>query len=326
MAKRTFGWCFIGAGKITERVLKDFPLMDGAFLATVYSRTPENAKRTAALAGARACATLEEAVSDPAVQAVYVATTNNMHKEHTLAALRLGKPVLCEKPFALNRAEAQEMIALAHAKNLYLMEAMWTRFNPVIQKGLAWIAEGRIGAVRGMSADFAFQMAKDGPARIQQRAYGGGGLLDLGVYTLALTQFVFGRKPSKISAVGALTDEAVDAQCAMTLQYDDGAIARLFASIEVSSGNDAIIYGEKGKITFPGFVFANTVLLEAGADKDSFSIEKPDDGYHFEFNAVMADILAGRLENEWITHQYTLDLMEIMDTVRSQIGVRYEGE
>lgn len=320
-----FGWCFIGSGGITQQVLADFPLMEGAYLASVYSPTFAKAKRLADQHEARAYETLEAAVDDPDVKAVYIATTNNAHKAHTLAALKRGKPVLCEKPFALSRAESVEMITLARQQGCYLMEAMWTRFNPVIDQAIRWVQEGRIGRVRAMEADFAVQAGGGISPRIAKNAYGGGSLLDLGVYPLSLAQFIFDAMPDQIRAVGTLTPERVDSQCAITLRYPGGAIARLYSSVEAAAGDDAVIYGEQGTIALPDFVWGKRAELTTPSGNEVFEIEKPTDGYHYEFNAVMEDIRAGRMENGWVSHAHTLRVMEIMDAIRDEIGLQFDS-
>lgn len=323
---RSFGWCFVGSGRITRRVLKDMPYMKGSYVATVYSRRFESAQALAEEAGAQAFETFEEAVSHPEVKAVYVATPNQMHAPGTLAALKLGKPVLCEKPFAINRAEAAQVIDYAKAHNLFVMEGMWTRFRPVTEKVLAWIAEGRIGTVLGMDANFAF--AGD-QANMAQRMYdlelGGGALLDLGVYPLSLAQFVFGGKPSKIAAMAQFFEGGADAQTSITLQYANGAIARLFCAATVAGGRDAVIYGDKGVIRIENFVFSETAVLE-GRDGKPIETYEPGgqgEGFRSEFDAFMQDVLAGRTENALVTHQHTLDIMETLDTIRGQIGLTF---
>lgn len=329
MEDKRFGWCFVGSGNITRRVLKDFAFMDGAYVASVYSKRLESAQAFAELAGAKAYADIEAAITAPGVDAVYVATPNSVHAEHALAAIRLGKPVLCEKPFAMNRREAGAVIGAAREAGLYLMEGMWTRFHPVIRQALAWIREGRIGRVLSLEADFAVSMPPSAPVRIFDRSLGGGGLLDLGVYTTALAQFVFGEKPEKIDAMGTSTPQGVDDQCAMLFQYADGAIARTFASMVVPKGDEAAIYGERGVIRLPHFVFGERAVLRPydGSEEEEVQTTRGGvDGYEYQFIAVMEDIRAGRLENGWVTHQHTLDVMDTLDAVRAKIGLTFPAD
>lgn len=328
MSERQFGWCFIGSGRITGRVLKDFAYMPKARVVSVYSAHFDNAQAFAAQAGAAAYRTIEEAVTAPGVDAVYVATPNASHAENTLAAIRLGKPVLCEKPFAMNRKEAEGMIMAARDAGVYLMEGMWTRFHPAIRRAMEWIAQGRIGQVTSLQASFAARMPDNAPRRVFVNSLGGGGLLDLGVYTTALSQFVFGVKPARIDAMGTFTDEQVDDQCAMLFQYASGAIARTFSAMTVPEGNTATIYGETGRIELPRFVFGDEAILRPyDGPEEVFAGQKGGvDGFEHEFSAVMEDIRAGRLENALVPHQFTLDVMETLDTVRQKIGLAYPAD
>ncbi|MFV0400653.1 MAG: Gfo/Idh/MocA family oxidoreductase [Oscillospiraceae bacterium] len=322
MSDKTFGWCFIGAGGLVPRVMADFGYTKSGYLATMYSRTKSSTDALTARYGGRSCSTIEEAILDPNVQAVYVVTPNSVHREHTLKALELGKPVLCEKPFAMNVRETKEMLALAKEKGLFLMEGMWTRFNPAIRQALAWVREGRIGRVLSLSADFA-SLASDG--RVFQLELGGGGQVDVGVYTVAFAQFVFGEKPVRVEAVAQMTDSGVDGQCAVTFQYADGAVARLYSAIQVQTPHDAWIYGEKGMIRLPKFWAPDTAELLVDSQKEVFESHKQGEGFQYEFDAAMEDILAGRLENELVSHAYTLQVMELLDEIRGKIGLRYPG-
>ncbi|MDL2317522.1 Gfo/Idh/MocA family oxidoreductase [Eubacteriales bacterium OttesenSCG-928-A19] len=327
MAQGRFGWCFIGSGRIVERVLKDLPYSQGAYVATVYSPNYAHAQAFAQKAGAIACKSLEEAVSHPDVRAVYVGTPHAVHMENTIAALELGKPVLCEKPFALNRRESQAMIDAARASSLYLMEGMWMRFNPAIRKALSWIESGRIGRVLGMRAEFAFRYSDGAPERLVSLSLGGGALLDVGVYTVALSRFVFGAQPTALDATATFRPSGVDGQCALTLCYDDSAIARLYASLDVSTPNDAHIYGDKGSIYIPDFALPErATLIPFSGDPEVYESGKPGEGFQYEFDAVMEDILAGKLENALVSHQYTLDVMETLDATRARIGLVYPQE
>lgn len=318
-----FGWCFIGAGRIAERVLADFPRAQGAYLASVHAGHIESARALALRHGAKAYEAFDDAVLDPAVQAVYIATPHMLHAKQAIDVLRLGKPVLCEKPIAMNLRETQAMIGVSRDAGQYLLEGMWTRFNPVIRQVIDWIAQGRIGRVRMLEAAFATRIKGDQPARLFDPAMGGGALLDIGIYTLALARFIFGAKPDAIDAQATMTDSGVDAQCAMTLRYGNDALARLYTAIRVDAPSDAVIYGEKGRIVIPRFALAERATLTTAEGSECFAPEKVGEGFEHEFIAAMEDIRAKRLENALVSHRVTLDVMEMMDAVRAKIGMRF---
>lgn len=324
---QSFGWCFVGAGRIAERVVADFPYADHAYVASVYAREgSKTARAFAEKTGATAYETLDAALLDPFVRGVYVATPNDTHRLYAEAALRCGKAVLCEKPFALSAAQARSMIALAREQGVYLMEGMWTRFNPAIRQALRWLEGGRIGRVRMLQADFSFAAGQDAPSRLFDLAQGGGGLLDVGVYTLALARMVFGRQPDAIKATADFAPSGVDAQCAMLLRYGDGAIAQLYAGLELKTAGDALIHGEHGTIRIPGFAMPKQAILTTPGGTETYDAHRRGEGFQYEFNAVMADVRAGKLENSLVTHAFTLDVMETLDAVRARIGLRFPQE
>jgi predicted dehydrogenase len=314
-----FGWCFIGAGSITARVMKDFPHTAGSFAATVWSRSFEKAQAFAERYGARACQTAEEAIADPRVRGVYVATPHPFHREYTLLALKQGKAALCEKPLAMNRAEAEEMVSTARERGVYLMDGLWTRHNPVIKRVLSWIREGRIGAVRSLNAAFSFYHPFDPASRLHAPELGGGALLDVGVYVIALARFIFQSPPVSFSAAADFSSLGVDNLCAMQFKYGDGAIARLFSGIAASEPQDACIAGEGGHITIPKFWAPHSARLQSPEGEEIFEAAFPGEGFQFEFDAAAADVLAGKTENSLLPHRLSLDIMEVLDRVRERI-------
>lgn len=320
-----FGWCFIGSGNITRRVMADMGKTRGGYLAAVYSRRLENAEKLAAEHGAKAYDDLQQALRDPNVRAVYVATPHTLHDRYAMEALRAGKPVLCEKPFTLNSAQAREVFSLAQEAGLYIMEGMWTRFNPAVERALDWVRQGKIGRVLSLSASFAGRW-EDESSRVFLPDLGGGALLDVGVYTVAFSQFVFGGLPEDIQAMARLNPGGVDVQCALQLRYPGGATSRLFSAVEVETEHDACIYGETGRIRVPKFWSPDSAELIINGETETFQFQKAGEGFQFEFDAVMDDIRAGRLENDKINHRFTLDVLGIMDEARHQVGVVYPQE
>lgn len=320
-----FGWCFIGAGGIVKRVMPEMQKTNGGFLASIYSPTFSHAEEIAKKYGAKAYHSAEEALSDPNVRAAYIATPHTNHMDSTILAIKMGVPTVCEKPFAVNLSQARSMINEAKARKVYLMEGMWTRFNPIFKEILKWIQDGHVGRVRSFVANMASRQVFDPSNRVFDINRAGGYLLDVGVYMVAASQFVFGDKPDRISAMGELAFSGVDRMCAIHLGYKNG-ISRLFTSSAVSGGGDAIVYGEKGDIFISNFAapISAKLVSDSGEETNASAVlSYIDEGFSYEFDAVMEDIREGRLENEYITHAYTLEVMEILDTVRGQINLRY---
>ena len=315
MALNDFGWCFIGSGAITKRVLNDIlQYSKGSYPAAVYSQTYANARRFAKEYGCAAYESAEEALADTNVRAAYVCTTNPSHKKYTVMALNKGIPVLCEKPAALNASETGEMIEAAERGNTYFMEAMWTRHNPVIKQVITWVEQGRIGAVRSVNASFSFSHPYDPHTRLFDPGCGGGALLDVGVYTVAFAQFIFSDMPVSVKTFADFTPSGVDAVNALLFKYANGAVARLFSGITADEPNDATIAGENGYIFIPHFWAPKKAVLAVKNEAEQiFDGRFQGEGFQFEFDAAKEDILAGRKENALVTHAHTLRVMELID-------------
>ena len=266
-------------------------------------------------------------VSDPDVDAIYVATPHPFHKDCTILCLKAGKAVLCEKPFAVNVAQVKEMIACARECEQFLMEAIWTRFLPVIVKVREWLAEGAIGEPRMLTADFGFRAGLDPEGRLFDPELAGGGLLDVGVYTIAMAYMVFGGAPAKITSLAHIGETGVDEQAAMLLGYDAGQIALLSCAVRTNTPQEARIMGTEGSIYIPNFWYATSATLHA-AGKSPEHIEMPfkGNGYENEAIEVMRCLREGKLESDIVPLAESLSIMETMDALRAQWGLKYPME
>lgn len=240
-------WGIWGTGAIAHSVVSDFRLADGATVQAVASRSGERAREFAARHGVtRSYEGLEALLGDAEVDVVYVATPNHCHFEDCLAAIRAGKGVMCEKPFALNLRQAQAMVDEARRRAVFCMEGMWTRFIPAVVEAKRTIDSGAIGAIRLVQGNFAYPAASAG-SRLLQLEYGGGALLDRGVYLISLAQWLMGR-PERVCGSARLGASGVDEQSAYLLTYAGGAVAEFAASLEVRGSNEVVIYGEWGSL------------------------------------------------------------------------------
>ena len=245
------------------------------------------------------------------------------HCEHTLLALDAGKAVLCEKPFAVTGREARQMIERARERKLFLMEAMWARFNPITVQVRRWIAEGRIGEPRMVTIDFGFRAAWNPESRLLNPALAGGALLDVGVYVLAYASMVFGR-PTQIQAAAHIGESGVDEQTAMVLKYAGGQIASLTCAVRTPSPQGARIDGTEGAIEIPAFWRAPVARLIRPKEEP---VEATGDfGFQYEIAEAVACLRAGKIESPQMPLDETLAIAETMDEVRRQIGLRYPFE
>jgi predicted dehydrogenase len=246
--KSAIRWGIWGTGAIAHSVASDFRLADGALLHAVASRTGERAKEFASEHEvARWYEGLESLLQDPEVDVVYVATPNHRHLEDCLACIHAGKAVLCEKPFALNLAQAQLIANAARLHKVFCMEAMWTRFIPAVMEAKRCIDAGNIGPLRLIQGNFAYPASKGSESRLFNIKLGGGALLDRGVYLISLAQHLLGT-PDVIRGTTVLGPTGVDEQSSYQLAFAGGAIADLAASLLVRGTNDILIVGEGGSL------------------------------------------------------------------------------
>jgi predicted dehydrogenase len=323
-----FRWGILGTGNIASQFAKGLSVLDDAELVAVGSRTAEPARAFGERYGVpRRHASYAELASDPDVDAIYVASPHTYHKEHTLLCLAAGKPVLCEKPFAINAAEAEQMVAAARERGLFLMEAMWTRFLPHIARLRELLAAGAIGEVRQVRADFSFRAEFDPQHRLFNPALGGGGLLDVGIYPAALASMILGA-PAQIAALADLGATGVDEQAALVFGYPAGQLAVLTCATRTNAIHEALILGTRGHIKLHEAWWrpSSLTLSVDGQPDEEFAPEAVGNGYNYEAAEVMRCVRAGRRESEIMPLDETLALARTFDTVREQWGLRYPSE
>jgi predicted dehydrogenase len=263
-------------------------------------------------------------LDDPELDIVYVATPHPFHKAHTLLCLERGKAVLCEKPMAVNEGEVRAMADLARGQGVFLMEAMWTRFLPVMGHVRQWLTEKRIGEVRILSADFGFRSAWNPEGRLLNPALAGGALLDVGVYTVALASMIYGQSPARIQAMAHIGETAVDEQTGMLLGYERGELALLTCAIRTTTPQEARILGTEGAIHIPGFWHATSATLSV-REQEPLCVSEPA-GYHYEAAEVMARLRAGQGESALMPLDESIAIARTLDRIRAIVGLTYPME
>jgi dihydrodiol dehydrogenase / D-xylose 1-dehydrogenase (NADP) len=321
-------WGILGTGWIANEFAQGLSQLSDAELVAVGSRTLESAQRFAAQYGVpQAHASYQALARDAEVDVIYVATPNPLHKEHSLLCLESGKPVLCEKPFALNAREAVDVIQAAREKKLFLMEAMWSRFFPLMAKVRTLLADGAIGDVQMLVADLCIHFDFDPSDRRYALDLGGGALLDLGVYLISFASMIMG-SPSGITTLAHLGKTGVDEQAGIVLRYDQGQVSTLYTSIRVDSPVEAILMGTKGQIRLhPWWIRPNGLTLSlAGQETTTMEMPFEGNGYQFEAAEVMDCLRAGRFESDLMPLEETLSILQTMDAIRAQWGLKYPME
>ncbi|MEW2301868.1 Gfo/Idh/MocA family oxidoreductase [Streptomyces sp. NPDC006655] len=331
MAEQSVRWGILATGGIAAAFAADLVDLPDAEITAVASRSPESARAFAERFGIeRAYGDWESLARDEDVDVVYVATPHAAHRAATGLCLRAGRNVLCEKAFTVNSREAEELVALAKEHDRFLMEAMWTYCNPLVRRLTALVADGAIGQVRTVQADFGLEGPFPPAHRLRDPALGGGALLDLGVYPVAFAHLLLG-EPDGMSARAVLSEEGVDLQTGALLSWESGALAMVHCSIVGGTGNGASITGSQGRIDIPDGFFhpERFVLHRDGRDPQEFAMD-PADGprntLRHEAREVMRALRAGEKESPLVPLTGTLAVMRTLDTLREQIGVRYPGE
>ena len=318
-------WGILSAGRIADRFTADLRKAPDTEIMAVAARSLQRATAFAAKHHLpRAYGSYAELATDPDIDVIYVATTHNFHKEHTLLCLENGKHVLCEKPFALNAVEASQMIACAQSKKLFLMEAMWSRFNPAYQRAMHWIQNGLIGEVRMLKADFGFRAPWEPEQRILNPVLGGGSILDVGIYPIALASQLLGSQPTDIQALAHLGATDVDEQAGIILKYPRGQLALLSSAVRTRTLHNAFIFGTEGIVWMPLFWRARLSVLWRSKKLPRITWNKA--GYQYEAAEVNRCIRENQLESTAIPLADTLARMEILDQIRTQVGLKYPGE
>jgi predicted dehydrogenase len=319
-------WGIVATGGIAHTLAGQLLLLDDARIAAVSSRVTERAQAFAGEFGIpRAYGSYMDLLADDDVDVVYVATPHAQHAEIVDAALDARKAVLCEKAFTTSLAETQRLAQKAVDLGVFCMEAMWTRFVPMIVKAREIVADGGIGEVRSITADLGFVAGPHAKDRIWDPALGGGALLDVGIYPVAFAQMVFG-SPDTVAVHGTLTDHGVDAEAGLLLGWDDGAFALLETSLVAVTSNTARIVGTNGRIDVPArFHHARRLIhTDLGGHARVYEEEQPEGrGYVPMLRAVQQCLRDGRIQTEEMPLSDTVAVMAILESALRSLGVSY---
>jgi len=323
-------WGILGTGGIAKRFAQGLAVLPDAELVAIGSRSQATADSFGDTFNVgRRHASYEALAGDPDVDVVYVATPHSLHGDNSRLCLQAGKAVLCEKPFTINAAEAEKAIDLARKNECFLMEAMWTRFLPAVEKARQLLADGVIGEVRMINVDFGFRAPLNPQSRLFDPHLGGGALLDVGVYTVSLASMVFG-PPARITGLAHLGETGVDEQEAIILGYEQGQLAVLTTAIRTPTPQEAFLFGTEGQMRIHSPWWRPTMLTLSiqGQEQEDTVIRLPfeGNGYNYEAAEVMNCLRAGKLESDVMPLDETLTIMRTMDQIRAQWGLRYPME
>ena len=323
-----FNWGIIGTGGIANAFANDIKVLDDHEIKAVVSRTRKKALEFSLKF--KKCVpyhNYNDFVSDSSLDAVYIATPNHLHMEHALLAINAGLPVLCEKPFALNSKEVQTMMDAAKFKNVLLVEAMWSRFLPHMIEVKKIINSGILGKIFTLHADHGQDLTDIKNPRLWKAEFGGGALLDLGIYVVSFAHLILG-KPNEIVANTMLNEDGIDLQTSVILKYKTGAQAILNSTMINSTPCRAVISGENGRIEIKPVFYAPSsfkVILKNGEIKD-YPNKYQGHGLREQAVEFVKCINMKLLETPRMKHLDSLTVMRTIDKIREEIGLIFPND
>jgi predicted dehydrogenase len=328
MANKRFNWGVLGPGRIANQFAEGLKVIEDTNLYAVASTNLERAKAFAEkYGGEKTYGSYEALVNDPQVDGVYIATPHRFHFDNILLCLKAGKPVLCEKPLTVNAAETKELVKTAKAKNIFLMEALWTRFLPIYTQIRQWLNDQTIGEIKLLTSTFGINVPKEQDDRWLNPELAGGTLLDMGVYPISVSQWVMEQEPQSLSVKSYIGKTGVDELTAAVFKYESGVISQFSTNFISDDANDFYIYGSKGHIRIhPNYWGSNRATLVSSGQE--LTIIKPlrSSGFEYETEEAMRCIRLGLLESPQMSHAHTVANMELMDRMRKEIGLKYPFE
>ncbi len=322
---KIYKWGIIGPGRIAQKFAKALTLVPNATLHAVASRDKAKAAQFAAEYNAAIFYDNYEALAaNEEIDAVYIATPHTYHHKHALLCLQHKKAVLCEKPMSVNHASTQEMVDAARQNNTFLMEAMWSRFLPIIEKTLQLVRDGEIGTLKYLRADFGFTAPFDTGSRLYDLKLGGGSLLDVGVYPLFLALMIMGR-PDKITSFAHLAATGADTTTSALLYYENGMTANIYSSIVSQTPITAEITGTEGTITLerPWYKGSSIYIRKKDSITERFSVPYGDNGFEFQVMEVHDCLQKNQIESNLMPHHFSLLLSEVMEQINQAGNIIY---
>ncbi len=327
VVQKKIKWGIIGCGNIARKFASDLTLVEGAELFAVASRSIEKAQKFAKKYQATvAYGSYDELLLDTTVDIVYIATPHISHAEWSIKAMQYHKHVLCEKPLALNKKETKAIIKTSQQTNRFFMEGLWTRFNPSFIAVKKYIDSGKLGKISNINADFSFLAAKPIESRVFDLNLGGGALLDIGIYPAFIAYALLGI-PRKIKATSTFhTITHCDIETSMVFEYEN-AQADLHCSFTINNTKDVCIKGAKGTLYLKSpWHAAQQYTLVTNQHKEVFKLPTAGFGFTYEIIECHRCIQNQRIESKRWSHQYSLELISLLDETRAQIGLIYPQE
>lgn len=325
-----FNWGIIGPGNIAREFVNDLKLIKdySQQIVAVLSNNLEEAKNFAKNENATAYNNMLEFLQQEGLNVVYIATPHSAHYRDVILCLEQKIPVLCEKPLGMNARQVKEMTELSAKNNTFLMEGMWIRFLPSINKVIDLIEKNTIGDIINIQSDLYYVAPKVENNRFFNPLLGGGSLLDLGVYSVFLSLLLLG-KPKEVKAFARLSNKEIDESCIAIFTYADQSYYLLQSSIITQTENTATIFGEKGKIIIKSQWNEKPMEIEVvfyNGKHLTYPCEWEGRGFQFEIREVYDCLKKRKIFSDKLDHQFSLDMAELMDEIKEKTGIKYPIE
>jgi predicted dehydrogenase len=314
---KTYNWGILGAARIADKFAEGLKLLPNAERYAIAARSMERAEAFKEKHGfAKAYDSYKEMAADPELDAVYIATTNNLHFEHTMLCLDAGKAVLCEKPFASDLSQVKQMVDKAREKNVFLMEALWSRFIPSMIQFKEMTDNGAIQRPLLLQCNFGFISPFDPYNRVYNPEVGGGSVPDIGIYPIFTAMYLFG-KPEKIEVMSVPAPTGTDWTTSILFKHKKKEISMLTSSFEMILDNEARVYGEGGYLKLHSMFHIPTRLTLRTNDgrETEIPLNLVGNGYNYEAVEVMDCLDKGLIESPSLPHAFSIELMEVLDEV-----------
>ena len=325
---QSFNWGVIGPGNIANTFAKAIKSSKKGKILAVASRSTERAADFAnTYQIEKTYSDYEQMLADPEIDIIYIATPHNFHYQQAKMCLEAGKHVLVEKPCTVNAQQMQALVEIAKRKNLLLQEALWSRFMPCLSTLRLLLNEGIIGDIQYIQSEIGFAFQNREKSRLLKAELAGGSLLDLGIYSITVSQFLLQEHPDKVEAMGQLTDQNVDGHVLANMHYPSGRYAQFTCSMLSQTSNTMRIVGTEGHVNLSA-CFWDTDTASIYRDNkliQSIAIPHPVNGFEYQIEKSMACIEQNRQCSDLMSHRDSIGVLSVMDNIRRQIGVHFPG-
>ena len=323
---QSFNWGVIGPGNIANTFAKAIASSKKGKILAVASRSEERAADFAnTYEIEKTYSDYGDMLADPEIDIIYIATPHNFHYQQAKMCLEAGKHVLVEKPCTVNAQQMEILVELAQSKKLLLQEALWSRFMPSLSQLRQLLNEGIIGDIQYIQSEIGFAFQNREKSRLLKAELAGGSLLDLGIYSITLSQFFLQEHPDTVAAMGQLTDQQVDGHVLANMRYASGRYAQFTCSMLSQTSNTMRIVGTKGYVNLPACFWDADKALIYRDDKliQSIDIPHPVNGFEYQIEGSMQCIEQNRQCSDLMSHRDSIGVLTVMDKIRKQIGVRF---